>query len=322
MNRSDLLSSLKPFISISKYSGCFPFRIDIVNHYKISVKVSKFEIIYGIGLLLASTSYLVYNIIFFKTDLHSGELFDVLYDIDSVIICSGILISFVENLYNVQAFAKILKKFFYYTKYLKDFKFYYKIFWGTIGVSVYYVINNIVGFVVYFVYQRNSEALYIWEGLLLGYLYFLITLIVQKFSYSLIYLSKIIEALNDELGQLSERNLWLCENCNGSHQLLNEWTKKLSVWSVTKKINLSTFVESYMKICYLLEDVNNCFGLSLASAVLISFLCMLESSYQFLMHGQIIIFVVNFGYFVPYVWLMLYSCEVAMDEVREIFLCK
>lgn len=147
------------------------------------------------------------------------------------------------------------------------------------------------------------------DGITVYYLYFLIAVAISKFCYLLHFFAKIIKALNDELKNFSP-NIWVSEEFIGG----NKNNSDLLIFNNTPDI--STFVDVFMEICHCFEEINRCFGMATLIASLMTFLALIDCSYYFIIYGQMLLFVASLGYFAPYSWLILYSCERAADEVR------
>lgn len=231
-----------------------------------------------------------------------------LLDADAIIIsfCSVICIS--VYWYNMWIIKQVYEQIFVYLKYLRDDKFCEKIAYVTVGfIMCFFASSYSLFLMLYFVYYQGEKSIFI---LFLNFsitFYFLLTVnsVIQQFSYVLIYFFKIFESINLELEKLVE------------------WTE---VWFVEKRDfkflfvrggNIWDLVTVYIKICGLCDEINDAFGASVAAAVFLAFLQLLESVYQFTNNGSFLMFVIWFGNFVLKAWFILYPCEIIKNEVSK-----
>lgn len=296
MNNKRFLSSLKPFIFILKLFGCFPYQINIVNHSHVLVKVSKIQVIYGFLLLIICASYTIT----YHSEINSKLIIDILFEIHSDLMSILAMICFSANLYNIKEICRIFEEIFWCLSYLNDLKFFGKIPIFTVGFIMLYFSTNFASYLVYYLFYGNDNiVIYILDFMTYCTVYFVINSIVHQFCFLIIYFSKIIEALNDEFRKL----IFQSENIN----LL-----------IIGENDVSKLVEDYIKIGDLFERVNNCYGVTVTLMMFLSFLGLLESLYQFILDGNVLEFVVWFGYFAVFLCFILYSCEEAVNEVRNI----
>lgn len=296
MNNQRLLKSLTPYLFILKLFGCFPFQ----KNRNDSIKISSINVIYGFVLVATCN---VYTIIF-SSEINSKSVIDVLMEANSLLETAATTICFLANLYNLQTIKEIFENVLSHEKYLKNSKFYDKIFWVTLGNVVGNFLTNAGLVVVYYLLHEDDDfIIYILDGFVVCYSYFVIASFMHQYCYLLIYFTKIIDVLNEELGKLTEKT--------------NVWIENLDLVVIKENKNIMKLVEVYVKICYLFEDINNSFGVATAMTLIISFLGFLESVFQYKVDGQFILFALRFGYLAFLVWFLLYSCESALNEVRK-----
>ena len=276
--------SIKPLTILSSFLGLFPITFNL-NEIKIA-EVSKIRLVYGffLSVIFSAISF----VSFFRSEMQ--EVDDIVFKLTGVIYPAITVNSCIGFLCQAKLFSKLLDTYFHFTNFLKDRKFYLKLFWVLIG----HIFMQFSVVVSYYVLLSVSNTSFVtgWLSLfnLIANIYITYALDFVNFLqiYSLLFLCKIMSFLNFHLKYLE---------ADGN--------------------DVKRLVSAFMSVYDTCEIVNSVFGVSATSRsiyTLTDFVVLLY--WLFLSGANWIATMILLSWVSLQQWFLIFSCESVSREVR------
>lgn len=291
-----ILPYLKPYIYFSQLIGCFPYYIKS-DDFKISLKLSPFQILFSFILI---TPMAIYGC-FFYSPPNGWSIMEYIDTVNYIILNFCVIVSVSSYYCRYRKVIEVCEKFLFYARFVKDTNFLFKILLLTLTDTVLCLLWNISMFIHYMFLYSFLDCF------CNAYLMIVSHLVSHQFVFFLLYFFKVFQWINHELITKLRNTSWI------SHEAF-EFASMEHLKSDC--FEMCRIIEAYEEIGRFCDEVNEIFGLTIASTIFYSFMSLIEWANTFLNEGLTLIFPIAFGYYSTHIWIILYSCEITKEEVK------
>lgn len=288
MSEQRFISSVRPLIWFSKSCGLFPFNFSVEND-KTAAEISKLGFFYCFCLIIL---ILFSRLTFFPMIIDDPMAYKV-FKTSYVLVASFYAVSTISYYIHFKKAKKVYEQLISFSKFVKVKHFHKKTFWFLIGLFSYYFGTYILSFVVYY-YEAPDDfhsCLFPLSIIEMFFSMFIFVIFNIQFSTILLYLTLLLRSINTEL---------------------------IRIIKTRAEEDIYKLMQFHDKICGLCENVNRIYGMSILIYTIFTFVhIVLPFYYTVVMKKGYVMFVLWFTYQASGKWLLLFSCESVVAEVRK-----
>lgn len=295
-SEAGLLLSLKFYTIYSKINGFFPFKLTTNG-----IVLSKFQVAYGVVLILSSTLFQIFSDCCSETDFMEHYLTKLKTNAEPFLL----IISYFYFIYHSKRLLKIFNQILKYSSLITNKSSFNTGFWILLGAYSYHLIYQHYYFGSYyynyphdfgsvnFLIYRVTEYYFINIHFCLNTLY----------SISLLFFYHLLLIVNKNFYKVNGINkmCWVEEN--------------MQKGGVDNKVIDS--IEIFEEICISCQDLNKCFGIPMVASGILTLVRVLFGVFYYVTSEDESILNASlwilYNFFLQ--WIVLFACDAVVEEV-------